>query len=116
MKRIFLDSLQDILDSINDIESFTQSIDFEKFLLNRLVQNAVVRSLEIIGEASKNIPDETKEKYADVPWRRIAGMRDKLIHNYFGVDYEMVWEVAKNKIIELRPSILQMINDLKNEE
>lgn len=114
MKRILLDYFQDILDSINDIQSFTGSIDFDVFQNNRMIRNAVIRSLEIMGEAAKNIPEDIRIQYPDIPWKRISGMRDKLIHGYFGVDYEMVWSVAKERIPEIKPFIEQLIERVKN--
>jgi uncharacterized protein with HEPN domain len=90
MKRIYIDYLNDMLNSIQEIESFTLGINYQQFFENRLIRIAVIRSLEVLGEASKGIPDEIREKYPQIPWKRISGMRDKLIHNYFGVDYEMV--------------------------
>ncbi|HDQ03274.1 MAG TPA: DUF86 domain-containing protein, partial [Deltaproteobacteria bacterium] len=72
---------------------------------------AVVRSLEIIGEAARNIPDELRQQYKDIPWKRMAGMRDKLIHGYFGVDYESVWAVATERIPELKKPLQKMIKE-----
>jgi uncharacterized protein with HEPN domain len=114
MKRVFIDYLNDILEAIDDIASFTKDIEYETFVEDHLRRNAVIRSLEIIGEASKNIPLEIKLKYQDVPWERMAGMRDKLIHAYFGVDYEAVWIVAKEKIPEIRPVIKRIISNLQS--
>ncbi len=105
MKRIFLDYLQDMLNSIQEIESFINGRNYEEFNENKMLKNAVIRSLEVLGEASKNIPEELKMKYSEIPWKRISGMRDKLIHNYFGVDYRMVWEVSKSKIPEIKPLV-----------
>lgn len=109
MKRIFLDYLQDMLNSIQEIESFINGRSYEEFNENKMLKNAVVRSLEVLGEASKNIPEEVKMKHSEIPWKRISGMRDKLIHNYFGVDYRMVWEVSKNKIPEIKPLVENLI-------
>ena len=99
------DYLQDILDSIDDIESFVGDIRFEEFVKDRKTINAVVRSIEIIGEVSKNIPETVKTKYGDLPWKQMAGMRDKLIHAYFGVDLETLWKAATQNIPPLRKSI-----------
>jgi len=91
-RRDYRDYLQDILDSIDDIASFVQGMGFEEFKRDRKTINAVVRSIEVIGEASKRIPRGLKTKYKGVPWREMAGMRDKLIHEYFGVDVEILWK------------------------
>ena len=76
-------------------------------------RNAVVRSLEVIGEAVKNIPEEIKADYPVIPWERMAGMRDKLIHGYFGVDYESVWAVVVERLPEIESTIRKMLADLK---
>ena len=80
--------LEHILENIRDIDLFTKGVSKEDFIRNKEKQNAVVRSLEIIGEAVKNISDNLKEKYLSVSWREIAGTRDRIIHHYFGVDFE----------------------------
>ncbi|NKQ38209.1 MAG: DUF86 domain-containing protein [Methanosarcinales archaeon] len=104
MKRTFKDYIQDVLISIQEIEEFTEGIDFEEFINDRKTINAVIRSLEVMGEAVKNIPYEIRTKYSDIPWKYIAGMRDKLIHEYHGVDLEIVWEVIKDEAPPLKPS------------
>lgn len=83
-----------ILDAINQIEEYVAGFDYERFLGNRLVQDGVIRQFEIIGEATKNLSSDLKDRYPHVPWKDIAGMRDKLIHQYFGVDLSAVWETV----------------------
>ncbi len=112
-KRIYLDYVQDILDSIRDIEIFVKGMRFEEFKNDRKTVNAVVRSIEVIGEASKKIPSATRLKHPDVPWKKMAGMRDKLIHEYFGIDLEILWKVAKEDIGRIRPGILRISGELK---
>ncbi len=113
MKRVYTDYAQDILDSINDIESFIEGMDFKDFKNDRKTINAVVRSIEIIGEASKKFPKAIKVKHLDIPWKKIAGMRDKLIHEYFGIDLEILWKVAKEEIKGLKPGVEQILRTLQ---
>ena len=87
--------LQDILDSIEELESFTSDVSFEDFSLNREKILAVVKLLEILGEAVKQIPVENRDRYPDINWKGIAGMRDILVHQYWGVDLEVIWLALK---------------------
>jgi uncharacterized protein with HEPN domain len=97
--------LKHILDEIDYILSQTSKTDFQSFLKNETLQRAFVRSLEIIGEAAKKLPDSVRMDYPAIEWRKITGMRDRLIHDYFGVDYMIVWDVAASKLPELRLQI-----------
>jgi uncharacterized protein with HEPN domain len=90
-RRIVIDYINDILESIINIKTFLKDIDFPAFQKDIKTQYAVIRALEIIGEASKKVPKEVKENSSWIPWRFMVGMRDKLIHDYFGVDIEVVW-------------------------
>jgi uncharacterized protein with HEPN domain len=110
-RRDYRDYLQDILDAVNDIESFVGSMSYENFRKDRKTLNAVVRSIEIIGEASKNIPDALKVKHKELPWKQMTGMRDKLIHAYFGVDVEILWKAVKENIPPLKQLIQKMLED-----
>ena len=107
-KRKELDYLKDILSSANRISSYTQSLDYNDFLSDEKTQDAVVRNLEIIGEATKNILDKTRETYSSIPWKNMAGMRDKLIHDYFGLNIDIVWGVVSEDI----DKIIQELEDI----
>ncbi len=113
-KRDYLDYIQDIVDSIIDIENFIGDMDFNDFSQDKKTLNAVVRSLEVIGEAAKKVPESLRKKYQSLPWREMAKMRDKLIHGYFGVDIDIVWKVVKDEIPPLKPLIEQALRELKS--
>jgi len=110
MKRDIADFIQDILEAIADIETFTQGLTFENFQRDRKTIYAVIRAIEIIGEATKNIPDATRVQYPQIPWKQIAGMRDKLIHGYFGVDLLTLWKAAIQDVPRLK-ILMTKIND-----
>ncbi len=93
--------LHDILESIEKIERYTKNLSFDEFVKNNLVVDAVIRNLEIIGETVKNIPEDIRSKYPEIPWRQIAGFRDVVIHHYFGVDLNIVWTVVRKHLKEL---------------
>lgn len=97
--------LADIGECIINIEQYTKNLTFEKFKNNRMVIDAVVRNIEIIGEATNNIPAKIKTEYPDVPWNKIIGMRNKVIHEYFGVDVKILWETIQNRIPELKKEL-----------
>ena len=111
MSREFKAYLKDILESIQKIEKYTKELSFNKFASDDLVQDGVVRNLEIIGEAVKNIPDEIKNKKTEIDWRKIAGLRDILVHAYFGIDVDIVWDIIKNKIPKLKIEIILMLSE-----
>ena len=108
--RDYRDYLDDMITSIDDAISFIEGMEYKKFYQDKKTVNAVVRSLEILGEAGKKIPEKIRKKTQDIPWKQICGMRDKLIHDYFGVDYEMVWKVVKEDL----PAIREKLSDLKD--
>lgn len=93
--------LQDIKEAIKRIISYTSQIEYEEFLQDFKTQDAVIRNIEILGEATKLLSNETKEKYSAIPWKDIAGTRDRLIHDYFGVNIDIIWDIAKTEIQSL---------------
>jgi uncharacterized protein with HEPN domain len=104
------DSLNDILENILKIESFTADIDFANFEADDMRAYATIRALEIIGEAVKQVPQDIRDQYPDIPWRSVARMRDKLIHHYFGVDLAVVWNTVKHDIPPLKKTVKQILS------
>lgn len=104
--------LKHIMESIGQIESLTENSGFDSFRANRERHNAVVREFEIIGEAMKNIPLAFKKKYPQLPWAEAMGMRNKLIHEYFGVDLNLIWKTAKKDLPQLKTQIKNILDDI----
>jgi uncharacterized protein with HEPN domain len=105
MSRTYKVYLKDILDAIENVEEYTENLSFKKFKTNKLVRDAVIRNLEIIGEAAKNIPEEIRKNHPEIEWPKIAGLRDKLAHNYFEVDMEILWNIIKDELPDLKNKI-----------
>ena len=105
MKEEFLDYIEDIIGAMNDALSFVKDMEYDVFLRDKKTIYAVNRALEIIGEATKNIPASVKNRYPQIPWKKMAGMRDKVIHEYFGVDLKRVWSTVKKDIPDLSPCL-----------
>lgn len=116
MPRDYKAYLSDIIGAVNKIERYTNSLSFQDFLQNELVQDGVVRNLEIIGETAKKIPDHIKRKKPDIEWKKIAGLRDILIHDYFGIDVVIVWDIIKNKIPVLKKNILNLYTIISSDD
>ena len=103
--RTYADYVEDIIEAIDKIETFIEDLTYPKFLEDHKTSFAVVRALEIIGEATKKIFAEVRNQYPDIPWRSMADMRDKLSHQYFGVNLEVVWKTSKEDLPQLRTKL-----------
>lgn len=108
-EREFGDYIQDIFDSIEAIEEFIKGMNFEDFEKDKKTVYAVVRSIEVIGEATKHIPAFIRKRYPSIPWKDMAGMRDKVIHEYFGVNLKVVWKAAKEELPPLKQLIRKIL-------
>lgn len=114
-KREFIIYLEDMLLSMERIEEYTKGMNFQQFKMNYLVVDAVVRNFEIIGEASNKIPKQIQEKYPEIPWSKMYGLRNLIAHEYFGIDYEMIWEISKNNLPGNRNNLAEIILAEKKE-
>jgi len=101
----------DILESIEKIENYIMGLSYEEFLNDAKTKDAVVRNLEIIGEASNQIPKEITQRYKDIPWSQITGLRNRLIHGYFVVDYRIVWEIIFKELPQLKCQIKKILEE-----
>ncbi|MGE5352920.1 MAG: DUF86 domain-containing protein [Ignavibacteriales bacterium] len=102
---------EDILDSIDKIFAYTKDFEFEDFISSSLVVDAVVRNIEIIGEASKNVPEEVKLAASEIPWNKMAGIRNRIVHEYFGVDKSIIWFIVRNELPSLKLQIQNYLSD-----
>jgi uncharacterized protein with HEPN domain len=111
--RNYLMYLEDILEAIKKIEKYTRNLNFEEFSSNEMIIDAVIRNFEVIGEASAKIPDHIKERYPHVEWKEAIGFRNILIHDYFGVDVEAVWDTIQKNLPGFRKNIMNVVKGEK---
>jgi uncharacterized protein with HEPN domain len=105
--------LQHILDAIQEVESYLVDIDFEKFMENSMMRFACIKQMEIIGEASNHVTDEVKSEFSSVEWAQIVGMRNVFVHEYFGVDATIVWEIIKGDIPDLKTKVQEILQNFE---
>lgn len=115
-KRGDLPALKDIIEAVDRIQRYIGEMTLGEFLANTEKQDAVVRNLEIIGEAVKNLSAELREKHADVEWAKIAAMRDRLVHHYFGVNWMILWDVVQERLAPLKTSTVDILKTLPAED
>ena len=110
MSRDFKVYLEDIFTSAEKIEKYTSGLSYEDLLGDDKTFDAVLRNLEILGEAAKKVPQDIQKKHAEIEWSKLAGLRDILIHQYFGVDAEIIWDIIKNKLPELKKTVCSILS------
>jgi uncharacterized protein with HEPN domain len=103
--------LNDICQAIDRIEQYIENLSFDAFSEDQKSVDAVVRNLEIIGEAANRFPDELKEKYSEIEWYKVVGLRHRIVHEYFGVDLEIIWQILQKDLPELKHKIMQIMSD-----
>lgn len=108
--------IKDMISAMERIDEFTLNIKFEEFLRDDKTSSAVVRKLEIIGEAVKQIGPEVTERFPDIPWSSLAKLRDKIIHFYHGIDYELIWKIIKHHLPPLKPKLNKVLEKILEEE
>ena len=112
-ERSYLMFLEDIIESIEKIEAYIGDMEYDAFIDDGKTVDAVVRNLEIIGEASKKLPDDLKDKISEVPWHRMTGLRNIIAHEYFGIDLKIIWKIVKENLPEVKPSLEKLLKELQ---
>ena len=108
---LFRSLLNDICQAINRIEQYIENLSFDAFSKDQKSIDAVVRNLEIIGEAANRLPDEFKEKYSEIEWHKVVGLRHRIVHEYFGIDLEIIWQILHKDLPGLKQQIIQTISN-----
>jgi uncharacterized protein with HEPN domain len=108
LKRSYKLFVEDILDSMDKIENYIENLSYGDFVDNQMIIDAVVRNLEIIGEAANNIPKDIKKEFSNIPWKRMIGLRNIVAHGYFGIDLGIIWEIITKNLPETKPAIIEM--------
>jgi len=111
MSNEFLDYVEDIVDAMEKAETLLEGVTFEQFEADFRINFAVVRALEIVGEATKRLPSTLRDQYPNIPWKEMAGMRDRIIHGYDNVNYKIVWDTVKKRIPAVKPQLQQILID-----
>ena len=109
-ERQYIHFIEDIVNAVKKVERYTKSLDYEDFIDDEMAVDAVIRNFEVIGEAVNNIPDEVRKKYPDVEWSEAVGFRNVMIHNYFGLDLEAVWDTITKNIPDLKKHIKKVLD------
>ena len=115
MSNEFLDHIEDIIEAMDKAEFALTNIDYNRFVDDFVINFAVARALEIVGEATKRLPQEVREAYPDIPWRDMAGMRDRIIHGYDNVDLRLMWDVVKQEIPQIKSQLEQILHDYEGQ-
>lgn len=115
-KRTYRLYLNDIIQSMNKIEKYSQGLDYDSFVRNEMVVDAVLRNIEVIGEAAAQIPEIVKQENSNIPWKKIIGLRNIVIHEYFGVDLDNIWKIVTENIPETKPQLEEMFEKLQKKE
>jgi len=114
MSNEFLDYVEDILDAMDKAEILLEGVTYDQFAADFRINFAVVRALEIVGEATKRLPPSLRQRYSNIPWKGMAGMRDRIIHGYDNVDFEIVWDVVKRDVPRIKPQVQQILKDYES--
>ena len=115
MSHEFLDYVEDMLDAMDKAEQALTGVDFDRFREDFIINFAVARALEIVGEAAKRLPPEVRDAYPAIPWREMAGMRDRIIHGYDNVNLRIMWDVVKKEIPPIKPQLQQILQDYEGQ-
>ncbi|HKK10963.1 MAG TPA: DUF86 domain-containing protein [Bacteroidales bacterium] len=109
IKRAYILYLEDMLQSMNRIEEYLRDMDFKEFKRTYMVVDATIRNFEVIGEAAKNVPHQIQHKYPEIPWKKMYGLRNLITHEYFGIDYEMIWEIARKNLPQNKTDLVKIL-------